>query len=194
MEELARIARRLNRQGKAGDIPSLFCFTDPARMPDPCAVAARLPKGSAVVYRHFGAGDRLETAMRLKRICASRGVFLLIGADPKLARAVKAEGVHWPEKALPARRMGFQLETGAAHSAAALHRIAKAGLDAAMLSPVFPSRSASAGKPLGPFQAGRLARGARMPVVALGGVHAGTAKQLAGLGFSGLAAVDALRI
>jgi thiamine monophosphate synthase len=33
-----------------------------------------------------------------------------------------------------------------------------------------------------------------MPVVALGGVHAGTAKQLAGLGFSGLAAVDALRI
>lgn len=167
-------------------------MTDPARTPDPLAIAAALPRGAAVIYRHFGAADRLEIAARLARLCRRRGLRLLIGADPGLARAVRADGVHWPERALPVRRAGFRLETAAAHSPAALARAARAGMDAAILSPIFPSASPSAKRPLGPKRAGRWARGAGLPVIALGGVNAGNAHALSGLGFAGIAAIGGL--
>lgn len=190
---LAGLAARLNREAGRPPIPSLYFFTDPKRIPDPERIAERLPRGAAVVFRHFGAADRFEAADRLARICRARGLKLLIAADPALAARVGADGVHWPEKRLPGRRSGFALETAAAHGPRGLGRAAAAGLDACVLGPVFPSRSASAGRPLGPVQAGRLATGVRLPVIALGGVNAGTAKRLIGRGFAGIAAVEALR-
>jgi thiamine-phosphate pyrophosphorylase len=84
------------------------------------------------------------------------------------------------------------LVTGAAHSAVALVRAGRTGLDAAFLSPVFPSRSPSAVRPLGPLRFARLASAARLPVYALGGVSARTARRLESTHAAGLAAVEAL--
>lgn len=167
-------------------------MTDPARTPDPCAVARRLPAGAAVIYRHFGAPERRRTARTLARICEARGLALLIAADPDLAREVDADGVHWPEARLPAARDAFALVTVAAHSREAVARVAAFGADACILSPVFPTRSASARKPLGLFCASQIARGSSIPVIALGGVGARSASRLSGRGFAGVAAVDAL--
>ena len=72
---LAAQARRLNLDAGAPAIPSLYFFTDPVRTPDPLASAARLPRGSAIVYRHFGAPDRARTARKLARLCRARGLF-----------------------------------------------------------------------------------------------------------------------
>jgi thiamine-phosphate pyrophosphorylase len=69
---------------------------------------------------------------------------------------------------------------------------ARVGLDAVLVSPVFESRSLSAGRALGPLRFARMARGARLPVYALGGVTARTARRLAGTGASGVAAVEAM--
>lgn len=71
-------------------------------------------------------------------------------------------------------------------------RAAALGMDACVLGPVFATRSASGNAPLGLFRASQLARAARMPVIALGGVDADKARRLAGRGFAGIAAVDAL--
>jgi thiamine-phosphate pyrophosphorylase len=192
-DALAVQARRLNHEAGAPGIPALFFFTDPHRTPDPIVAAKRLPRGTAVVFRHFGAPDRARTARRLAAACRSRGLVLLIAADPELARRVGADGVHWPEGLIPHRRdTAFRLVTAAAHSAPALTKARVATFDAAILAPVFPTRSPSGNPPLGLFHASQLARGAGLPVIAMGGVNADTARRLAGRGFAGVAAVEAL--
>lgn len=191
VQDLARQARALNRAAGAPAIPALYFLTDGKRTPDPVAVARALPRGTAVIYRHFGVPQRFEVARALARLCKRRGLVLLIAADPRLARVVGANGVHWPE-ARARKRMGFALETMAAHSPAALQRAARLGMNAAILSPILPTRSASRGTPLGGVRAGRWARAVRIPVIALGGVTAKTARTLRGRGFAGLAGVEAL--
>jgi thiamine-phosphate pyrophosphorylase len=62
------------------------------------------------------------------------------------------------------------------------------------VSVVFASRSASAGPPLGPIRFAALIRGARTPVIALGGVNETTAPRLIATGAQALAAVDGLAI
>jgi thiamine-phosphate pyrophosphorylase len=145
-----------------------------------------------VVYRHFGAAGRSQTARRLATLCRSRGLYLLIAADPDLARRVGAHGVHWPESRIPHDREFAGLVTAAAHGADGLARAERLGADACVLGPVFPSRSGSNREPLGVFRASQLARAADMPVIALGGINERTARQLTGRGFAGVAAVDAL--
>ena len=60
-------------------LPPLLFFTDPERTPRPWETAARLPAGAGVVFRHFGAGDALETGLRLRAATRTTGVRLLVG-------------------------------------------------------------------------------------------------------------------
>jgi thiamine-phosphate pyrophosphorylase len=189
---LAATASRLNRDAGSPAIPSLYFFTDPERTPDPVAIARRLPRGTAVVYRHFGASDRARVAREFAAVCRSRGLQLLIGADAELARRCGADGVHWPERLMPRQRSDFPIETAAAHSARAVSNAAAARLDACILSPVFETESSSANPPIGLFRASHIARASAIPVIALGGIDVDTARRLAGRGFAGIAAVGAL--
>jgi thiamine-phosphate pyrophosphorylase len=183
-------------RGKA--LPRLFFFTDPARVPNPEAVLARLPRSAGVVYRAFGAPDAVARGRRLARLARRRGLLLLAGADAGLAAAIGADGVHLPERAaasaagLMRARPGW-IVTVAAHSASAIVRARQAGADAVFVSPVFASASPSAGRPLGAVRFAQLVRGARLPVYALGGIDAATARRIARAGVAGFAAVDALR-
>jgi thiamine-phosphate pyrophosphorylase len=178
-------------------LPRLLFFTDPVRTPDAEAAIAALPRGAGVVYRAFGAADAVAAGRRLVRAARRAGVLVLAGADAGLAARIGADGVHLPERlarragALRRARPGW-LVTCAAHSAAAVVAARRAGADAVVVSPVFPSASPSAGRPLGPLRFAALVRGARRPVYALGGVNARTACRLAGSGAAGLAAVEAL--
>lgn len=175
-------------------LPRLWFVTDPDRTPDPSAVIARLPKGAGVIYRGFGVADAPAVAAHLRRLTRARGLILLIGADPGLAARVGADGVHLPERmmGLTGRlrtRQSQWMITVAAHSPRALARAGRLGLDAALVSVVFESRSPSAGRPMGPARLAALARGARTPVIALGGVNDQTAPRLIGTRVWGLAAV-----
>ena len=174
--------------------PLLF-VTDPDRAPEPWRAAARLPRGAGVVFRAFGAADAVVQARRLRSVCEERGLRLLIGRDDALALACGADGLHLPTADLargPALRAAHPdwVLTGAAHSAADLQAAEAAGLDAVLLSPVFPSASPSAGEPLGLERFETLAGSARLPVYALGGVDAATAPRLLGGRASGIAGVE----
>ena len=184
------------RRGKSA-LPRLWLVTDPARLADPLEAASRLPRGAGVIYRAFGAADALNTARALRTLTRRRCLTLLIGADEALAAASDADGVHLPERltarARPIRaRHPRWIVTCAAHSRLALRRAQAAGCDAALLSPAFPSRSASAGRPLGQVRFAGLARLSAIPVIALGGVGNETAPGLVRAGAYGLAAVEAL--
>ena len=195
----AFLGRRAHaRKGPRIGLPRLLFFTDPARTPDPEAVARRLAPGAAVVFRAFGAADAEARGARLLAIARERGLKLLIGADADLAARLGADGVHLPERlAHRARRLKAAhprwLITAAAHSPSAARRALLAGADAVVVSAVFPSRSASAGAPMGPIRLAILVRRLGGPAYALGGVDNKTARRLTDAGLVGLAAVDAFR-
>ena len=195
---LARDAAKVSRaRGRAGpDLPPLLFFTDPDRTPRPWETAARLPAGSGVVFRHFGRADALGTAQRLRAVTLDRGVRLLIGLDAGLAGAVGADGVHLPERALDrAEALAVArpdwIITGAAHSRPVLET---PGLDAFVVSPVFPAGGASAERPaLGLKALSEWVGAAPCPIYALGGIDGANAQALVGSGACGIAGVSAIR-
>ncbi|MGA1342302.1 MAG: thiamine phosphate synthase [Hyphomonas sp.] len=184
--------RTLKARGVASLPPALF-VTDPVRTPDPEIIAAGLPRGFGVVYRHFGAPGHASVAKRLAAICRPRGVILLIAADPQLAARVGADGVHWPfrlRQNVRRWRSRFGLQTLSAHSGRELRAIAGLPVEAVLVSTVFASRSPSAGSAMGPLRFARLAALSEKPVYALGGITAETAGSVSR--WSGYAAVEGL--
>ncbi|PWR22593.1 thiamine phosphate synthase [Zavarzinia aquatilis] len=191
---LATAARRLNaRHGGRRHLPPLVMLTDRLRLPDPLAAAAGLPAGSIVILRDgdLPAGQRLTLGVELAALCRRRRLVLLVAGDPMLARCLKADGVHWPERRLPIRVRGFA--TAAAHSLPALIRARRAGVAAALLSPVLPTQSHPGAPCLGVVRFAGLARRAGLPVYALGGIDGATAARLMGSGAIGIAAIGAFR-
>jgi thiamine-phosphate pyrophosphorylase len=198
---LRQLAEDIAQDGPGARLPRLFLFTDPERTPEPEAIAAHMPEGSGVVYRHFGASDRLHRARTLRAIARDRGLTLLIGNDLKLADVMGADGLHLSQTELPhvpAFRATHPdwLITAACHDLQALTNAQTAGgLDALFVSPVFPSRSPSAQdvSVLGVPGFRAMASMTPLPVLALGGVTATTAPRLKGSGAYGFAAVEAFR-
>lgn len=193
-QALARAADAV-RGGARSRVPPMVLFTDPERTPRPWEIAARMPAGSGVVYRSFGAGDALETAERLRAVTRDRGMALLIGLDAELADRVGSDGLHLPERALSAayalsgRRPDWIL-TGAVHSLAAA-RTAR-DFDALVLSPIFPAGGISGSKPALGCEALTHASDGKTRIIALGGVTALNAGELQGSGVYGFAAIGGL--
>lgn len=158
---------------------------------------ARLPRGAGVVFRTFGRAEVVARGPALRRTARERGLVFLVGADARLAWALDADGLHLPERLVPARidrrawPRGF-LITAAGHDLRAVLRAGRAGADAVVVSPIFASRSPSAGRALGATKLAAIARLASLPVYALGGIDARTATRVRTLGVAGLAAIEGL--
>lgn len=173
-------------------LPPLWLFTDTSRLPDPRPAVARLPRGLAgVVLRHDDDPNRATLGRDLARLCRARQLVLVVAGDVRLAAALRA-GVHlragrWPGSA---RRRG--LLTSSAHSVPDLRRARQAGAQLAFLSPVFPTASHPGAPTLGPLRWTRMARSARLPVAALGGVQAARVRQLPPVVCRAIGAIGAL--
>ena len=200
LRRLADLAASLRpRFAPEKPLPRLIFVTDPVRTPDPEAIAARLPAGSAVIFRAFGAADAGARAAKLRVITTDRSLSLLIGADADLAATCGADGVHLPERALadaPVLRSHFPhwTITSAAHSLEAARAALQAGCDAVLASTVFASGSASAGTPMGAEGFTAFVAASPLPVYALGGVNVRTAPELVGSGAAGFAMVEGLAL
>ncbi|MEE2526991.1 thiamine phosphate synthase [Hyphobacterium sp. HN65] len=195
-ERLARLAARW--PGVPDLLPPLMALTDPVRTPDVAAFASGLPAGCALIYRHFGRKERFAEASQLAGIARAKALVLLISADPALAEACDADGVHWPARLARQardwrRRNRERVMTVSAHDRAELERAHRLSADAALLSPVCVTNSRGSGKALGRFRSRQLVSQALLPVYALGGVNADSARRLEDVGFSGLAAIEALQ-
>jgi thiamine-phosphate pyrophosphorylase len=186
-----------SREARARGLPPLWFMTDRARVADPVAVAAVLPRGAGVILRDYGAADRAQLAAALAETCRRRGLLFLVAGDERLAAMAGADGLHLPEwqagrVAAVRRSHPMWLVTAAAHSRTALRRAALAGADAAFLSPVFPSRSHPGAPALGTVRFAALIRSTGMPVYALGGVDDQSIGRLRHTGDSGVAAIGAV--
>ncbi len=133
-------------------------------------------------------------ATALRQVCFARNVQFLIAQDEELAMQIGADGLHLPEKYLshgPKLRARYPdwLLSGAVHSKQALQNTS--GLDAVILSPIFPSTSPSAGKPIGIKNLTKIIHSAPLPVFALGGINLQTVARLQNSGTAGIAGVSA---
>lgn len=148
------------RRGRAASrLPPLWLFTDAARLGDPRAAVARLPRGLAgVVLRDDALAGRALLARDLARLCRARRLWLSVAGDWRLAAAVKA-GVHLRA----GRRAGamprwLPTPTGSAHGVADLLRARRAGAAVAFLSPVFATGSHPGAAAMGPLRWGLAVR------------------------------------
>ncbi len=213
MRTITNAARTLNlhaahRLPAARRLPFLFLLTDAERLADPMSLLARLPRGAGVILRDYGRdygrdhGDgrreraRTGSAWRLARACRQRGLILIVAGDARLARAIGAAGLHLPE--WMARRDGLatrrarapgMILTVACHSAPALRKAQRSGADAALLAPVLPTASHPGAPCLGTLRFAALARGARLPVYALGGIDEKGARRIRDSGAAGIAGI-----
>jgi thiamine-phosphate pyrophosphorylase len=196
--KLARAALTLNRAARCPLLlPPLIFMTEEARVPDPLAAARELPRGTAIILRHRDKRRREALACDLAPLSRRLDLTLVIAGDADLAIRVGAHGVHFPEariaEAAHWRAMRpHWLITAAAHSERAILKAAHAGADAALLAPVFHTRSHPDAKIIGPLRARLMANRARLPLYLLGGVGAGNIGRLAGARFAGVAAIEAL--
>lgn len=168
--------------------PRLWLMTDERQGEALWTALARLPRGAGIVFRHYGLapGDRRRLFERVRKIARRRGLVLVLAGDARTARTWGADGSH-------GRAAGTRagLRTMSAHSAPELVAARRAGADLVFLSPVFQTRSHPGGGTLGSVRFGLLARQAKLPVIALGGMDAKRGRALAALGASGWAAIDA---
>ena len=160
-------------------LPRLWLMTDERQGERLWRALERLPKGSGVVFRHYclAPPERRRLFERVRQI-ARRKRLLLLAAGAPLAGA---DGVHG--------RRGRGLRSASAHTARELRAAERAGAHLVFVSPVFATRSHPEARPLGPLRFMLLARQARMPVIALGGMDAKKARRLRGA--YGWAAIDA---
>jgi thiamine-phosphate pyrophosphorylase len=124
----------------------------------------KLPRGSGVLVLHhnLGRGERARLLAKLRRV---------------------------------ARRLGLTIVDEMPDSVARVHdmRELRRARDAQLLfvSPMFPTRSHPDWRPLPRMRAATLARLAKVPVIALGGMNERRFRRVEPLGFAGWAGLDA---
>ena len=147
---------------------------------------ASLPRGSGIVFRHYGVPDRTALAHRVAGIARRRHLMLVIAADAKLAVRVGAHGTH-----MPTWTSMFRPLTAAAHAYADISRAQRLGARLIFLSPVFQTQSHPGAAVLGPVRFGLTARMARGKVAALGGMTEAGYHRLLPLGAQAWGAISA---
>ncbi|MEM7766025.1 MAG: thiamine phosphate synthase [Pseudomonadota bacterium] len=186
-------AARAARRTLPANIPPAFVLTDPGRLPASQLLTLCLPPGWGVIYRHFGADTRIDEARAVRAYCTRRRLTCLIANDPCLAAAVGADGLHWPERQAGAARRWtdrFSIMTMSWHAARPVTH-APLGIDAVLVSTVFPSRSPTASAAMGARRFRMLARKSEPPIFGLGGVTPATAGKIACV--AGLAGIEGFR-
>jgi thiamine-phosphate pyrophosphorylase len=202
--------------------PRLVLITDPAFSDEAVvrcvrSVASALPAGALCVQvrdkRRLLPSLRLF-ALQLRRVTHDGGAVLVVNGHPELARDVGADGVHLGEDARRAMsveqartRFGRRAWISvAAHSDDDVRRAVDEGVDAVLVSPIFPTRALSPdglslrtspsvpkrARGTGALRSARTLAGSRVAVFALGGVTRERARACAEAGADGLAVIRAL--
>lgn len=154
---------------------------------------AGFPPGAAAVQlreKASSGGALYELARALVPICRARGAPLLVNGRADVALAAGAAGVHLPEDGLPIAAARALLGPDAilgksCHAEEGLRAAADEGATFAVYGPVWATPGK--GAPIGLAAFARALAHAKLPVFALGGVEAGSARAALDAGASGLA-------
>lgn len=150
-------------------------------------IAAGLPPGSGIVFRHYSLVLPERRAL-FDRVRAAAGdtVLLLAGSDA-LAAEWGADGSHNRDS----ERWGAGWRSAPIHSLDELRAAEAAGADLVFLSPLFETRSHPDAAPLGPARFAAIARQTELPVIALGGMNEARGREAEAFGAYGWAGIGA---
>ena len=155
---------------------------------------------TCVQLREKQAGTRefLAEARVLRPWLRNRNIPLFINDRVDIALAVEADGVHLGQQDMPiadARRLGppSWIIGVSAESVEDAVRAEREGADYIGVSPVFatPTKTDTA-RPLGLEGLREMRAAVRIPLVAIGGIHLGNAREVVRAGADGLAVVSAI--
>jgi thiamine-phosphate pyrophosphorylase len=153
-----------------------------------------LPPGAAAVQlreKDLPAAHLLDLAARLLPICRAASAPLLINDRVDVARASGADGVHLPARGLPVAQaralLGPDRLVGAScHTAGEVAAAHRDGADFALFGPVWDSPGKTA---RGVAALKEAVRASPIPVLAIGGVTAETARYAMEAGAAGVACI-----
>ena len=150
----------------------------------------KIPKESAFLLRSYKANKRKKIAKQLLKFCKMKKLKLLIASDIKLAEHINAHGIHFPEYMIKKKNKinwdivkNIKLRenwiiTTAVHSLQAIKKAEFFDIDAALLSPVFSSKSHPNEKNLGINKFEKIVKKTKLPIYALGGINIKNIKSL----------------
>lgn len=164
-------------------LPRVWMLTDERQGDAMWEAAARLPRGAGVIVRHYSLpfAERAAMVGRFARL----GLFVALAGSERDARRAGAQAVYGAGQ----RRRLPRLYP--VHNRREIGRAERTGAALLFLSPVFATRSHPGGPTLGRSRFGRLAKAARAPVIALGGMTPRRFIRLRASGAQGWAAIDA---
>jgi thiamine-phosphate pyrophosphorylase len=170
--------------------PNLWLLSDARNDEALEGALKRLPRGSGFIYRHYHLPpvERVARFNVLARIARARGVVVVLADSALTAREWGADGIYGAPLSLYPRRDGL-LRLATAHSMAEIAQARRVQAHAVLLSPAFATHSHPGAPSLGPVRWRLLAAQAGLPVIALGGMTAHTARRL---GWPYWAAIDGL--
>jgi thiamine-phosphate pyrophosphorylase len=145
-------------------------------------------------------GRRLhEIAFALRKLTLDSNVPFIVNDRVDVAMAVGADGVHVGQQDLPASAARRILGPGrilgvSAETVAEAVQAERDGADYLGVGPVYEARGskADAGEPVGPELVARIRLHTRLPIVAIGGIHAGNVREVREAGADGVAVISAV--
>lgn len=147
--------------------------------------------------KHLDKEELLEEAKRVKKICKSYQVPLILNDDVELMLASDADGVHVGQQDMDARMarelIGPDKILGvSARTVEQALKAEQAGADYLGVGAIFGTSTKEDAKKIDYQTLQEICRGVKIPVVAIGGVSAENVEELAGSGICGVAAVSAI--
>lgn len=136
----------------------------------------------------------LAEAIRVREICETYEVPLIINDDPEIALACGAQGVHLgqadEDPKTVRHRLGPEKIIGVSVRTPQQARAAQAaGADYLGVGAVFGTRTKTDAVPVSPETIRAICRSVQIPVVAIGGIDRSNASLLKGTGISGIAVI-----
>lgn len=164
---------------RAKTLPNLWLLSDERNDAKLERALATLPRGNAFVFRHYHLKERArrERFDALAALARAGGHLVILSAGAEQARDWGADGIYGAPGKLD--KVPGLLRLATAHDAREIDLANRAQVDGIFLSPVFPTRSHPGDGHLGASRFRELAARAEMPVIALGGMTAERARELA---------------
>jgi thiamine-phosphate pyrophosphorylase len=134
----------------ANPLPNLWLISDARNDAALEAALARLPHGSALVFRHYHLDDAARRTRfdELAAAARAKGHLVILSGSAELAQAWGADGIYGAPESLSAS-LGAPspfLRLATAHDAREIALANAAKADGVFLSPVFPTRSHPGGQ------------------------------------------------
>ncbi len=195
------------KEGLDGGLPGVCFVTDrhaAGDRPILDVAAAAIQGGAAFIQvreKDLPARELLRLVLDLRSAAHAIGaerVRIVVNDRLDVALAAKASGVHLPATGLPVaavrQKVGRKFLIGrSVHGLAEAREAEKAGADYLVFGPIFPTPSKiGLGEPQGTAALAKLVQSVRLPVWAIGGIHAENAALLRGTGIAGVAAITAI--